>query len=317
MSYRLDRACHLVAICALALLFTTAPPEAEGQAPAGTYEGTESTASILAKIDVSCILIHWKIIGAMVCTRGVDINFCLINQNPNPVGILEAVRRGGSTHLVETAAYLKPLMELPLYGRSSSHTADQGSGTGLQFAEGRAISYVPDLAVGDYLIAKPYGTNVPTPSYISEVDGFGWRTPAVDFLIRPDRLARKRLACSAVPRPFDCAGVWAPWYPRTGFTVHPSEVIASYATALRAAKVASDPLGRIGGGYRFDPRTGHFIQMIRPQLRACVAIGSPFVRLIEAGALSREGAYLFVHFAVFFECEGCLPPLLQGPLPPI
>ena len=93
MNCSLDRPSQAIALSALVLLLVTAPPAAEGQAPPGTYEGTESTVSVLGKLDVSCILIHWKIIGAMVCTRGVDINFCLIYQNPYPVGILEAVRR--------------------------------------------------------------------------------------------------------------------------------------------------------------------------------------------------------------------------------
>jgi hypothetical protein len=68
--------------------------------------------------------------------------------------------------------------------------------------------------------------------------------------------------------------------------------------------------------YPWEPRTGHFIQMIRPVWKTCVSIGTPLVKWAELGSGSTEGAYLFIHFPVFIECNGCLPTILQVPLPP-
>ena len=77
------------------------------------------------------------------------------------------------------------------------------------------------------------------------------------------------------------------------------------------------PVGRIVVGlYPYEPRTGHYLQMIRPTLRACHSIGWPLTRMIETGALSREGAYLFIHFGIFRQCDGCLPTMLVEARPP-
>jgi hypothetical protein len=39
-------------------------------------------------------------------------------------------------------------------------------------------------------------------------------------------------------------------------------------------------------------------------------------RTVETGALSVEGAYLWIHFGVFRECRGCLPVTLAEPRVP-
>ena len=138
-------------------------------------------------------------------------------------------------------------------------------------------------------------------------------------LLHPEQTLKRALlpACSVAPRPTDCAGTWGPWFPRIGFTVHPSEVMASYLTALRGGRVGSSPFGRIVlSRYPYEPRSGHYVQMIRPTRRACVPIGWPLVREIETKALSMHGAYLFIHFGIFRECRGCLPVHLVEPRPP-
>ena len=78
------------------------------------------------------------------------------------------------------------------------------------------------------------------------------------------------------------------------------------------------PIGRIVLGiYPYEPRTGHYMQPIRPQIRACHSIGWPMTRMIESGgALSKEGAYLFIQFSIFRQCDGCLPTMLVEARPP-
>ena len=306
------------AVATIFVALLAATPARAQSLPAGSYENTETQYSVYGRIDISCVLSHWSIIGAMVCTHGFDVHFCFIYQNPYPVGIVESVRRAGTSYLSDAGGYLKGVSKAPLFGKSSSGTTAQGGGQAMQFGESHAFSYVPELALNEYMIAKPRGSMVMMPAYFSELDGFFWRTPGADLTEAPELALAKIVSCAQVPRPNDCAGTWGPWYPRTGFLTHPSEVIAAHLIALRGARVASSPGTRACvGNYPYEPRTGHFVQMIRPVWKPCASIGTPFVRPIETGEGQLEGAYLFVHFGVFFECNGCFPAILQAPLPPI
>lgn len=281
------------------------PASVGAQQAQGTYEASESGYSVMARVDVSCIFRNWMILGGMVCVKGYEVRACLIYQNPYPVGIVESVRQTGGSHLAEGAAYLKGLTKLPLFGQTSSHTPHQGAGSGLQFGESHAFEFIPDLKIGDYMIAKPDGTNQATPAYFSEVDGLMWRSAELNYAVQPLELAKKVVSCAQVPRLSDCAGAWGPWFPYLGFITNSNEVIASNTTALRAARVANAPVARVTvGRYTYQPRTGHFFQPIRPVWKPCFSIGSAFVKPIEAGSLSQEGAYLLIHFGVFVECEG-------------
>lgn len=299
------------------LLTLSGPASAQegkaGSAPA-TYDGTETSIGVLARLDIECIFRNEMILGAMVCTHGFDVRVCLIYQNPYPVGIVESVRRPGTSFLWEAKPFLTLLKGLSLSGESSSHTSEEGSGTGLQFSESHAYESVPDLPVDDFM-AKPSGSLF-VPRYFSEADGFFWRSPEAATAIDPSSLVAGLVACSKIPRLSDCAGVWGPWYPETGFLVHPSEVMSGHVLALRGARVSSHSAIRISNHYQWEPRTGHFVQMIRPVWKTCVSIGTPLVKYAEFGSGSTEGAYLFIHFAVFIECNGCLPTILQAPLPP-
>ncbi len=301
----------------MALILALAVPQEDTIRP---YAGTESLASLTLAIDVSCILRSWRILGVLACpSPNGGVTTCLITENAYPVGILEAVRQPWGTHLVEAAPFFSLFEAIPRFGRTASHTNGAGDGTRLQFAEAHAFEFVPDLAIQNALpLAKPRG-DLFDLSYLSEIDGYFWRTGLADALLAPEEAIGRALlpACSVVPRPSDCAGTWGSWFPRIGFTVHPSEVLASYLTALRAGRVASRPLGRaVLSSYPYEPRTGHYVQMVRPSRRACVPIGSPRGRAIEAGALSLHGAYLFIHFGIFRECRGCLPVHLVEPRPP-
>jgi hypothetical protein len=90
--------------------------------------------------------------------------------------------------------------------------------------------------------------------------------------------------------------------------VRDSEPVAAFVQALRAGRAASRPLGRVVlSPYPFEPRTGHWIQMLAPARRPPVRIGDADVASLERGAGARDGRYLFAHFGLFERCQGCLP----------
>lgn len=302
----------------LALLLALIAPRQDSKLP---YQATENTASMILSIDVTCILRSWRILGVLVCpSPSGGVNTCLITENAYPVGIVEAVRQPYRSHLQEASAFFSLFEGIPRFGLTASHTNGAGDGTKLQFSEAHAFEFVPDLQVATALqLAKPNG-NFFNISYVSEIDGYFWRTGIAETLLHPEQALKRALlpACSVAPTPADCAGTWGPWFPRIGFAVHPSEVMGSYLTALRGGRVASSPLGRIVlSRYPYEPRSGHYVQMVRPSRRACVSIGSPLVRQIEAKALSMHGAYLFLHFGIFRHCQGCVPVHLVEPRPPL
>lgn len=300
----------------LAAQVTRAP--AAQESGAATYEATMNSGALYATVDVECILRTWRITGVFACTHGFDVNVCLIVENAYPSGVLEVVRRPYTTYLAEGEAMLKPFRAGKAFGQTSSHTTDQSMGTALQFTEAHAFGFVPELGFDGSEFAVPSGSTYPVIAYASELDGYSWRTGLADFMAEPFLAMRKVLpSCSTVPEPLTCAWSWGSYFPRIGFVQHPSEVMAGHLLALRAGRVASMPGTRVAlGSYPFEPRTGHYIQMLRPAWRSCTSIGWPLTRMIETAALSPEGAYLFVHFGVFRACNGCFPATLVEPRPP-
>jgi hypothetical protein len=143
-------------------------------------------------------------------------------------------------------------------------------------------------------------------SYVSELDRLAWRSAIPDLLMHPGPSAT---LCDAPPRPRRiCAGPWGNYYPRHGFVVRDSEVMAAYLQALRAGRAASAPIGRVVlQPYPYEPRTGHWIQMVGPGARPAIQIGRPDIAAIERNATARDGRYSFVHWGLFERCAGCLP----------
>lgn len=314
--------------CVLAFLlgiWTLSAPAARAQSLPATYEGTESIAGIYGKIDISCILRTWRITGVFVCTHGFDVNVCVITENAWPSGIVESVRRPFSSYLAEMNGFGSGLAGgekgevLKLFGESSSHAGAQGAdGTALQFSEAHAYEFVPTIDLGGLPLSIPSGSFF-SVSYLSELDGHGWRSGLIDQMMNPALAAAKAVlpACGSAPRAGDCAWNWGTWFPRTGFVVHPSEVMGGYLLALRGGRVAARPFGRVAlSPYSYEPRTGHYVQMLRPMWRSCVSIGWPLTRMIEGGALSKEGAYLLLHYGVFRQCDGCFGAYLVELRPP-
>lgn len=302
----------------LAAILAISLPQGDSKHVPGS---SETLPSLLFSVDVSCILRSWRIVGVDTCaTPHGGVRVCLIVENAYPVGIVESVRQPFATHILEVEPVMKLLGGAPKFGVTSSHTVGAGDGTKLQFSEAHAFEFVPDLLIDTALpLAKPRGEFFAL-SYLSEIDGFFWRTGLAEMLLHPEEAAKKVAlpSCSVLPRPTDCAGTWGSWFPRIGFTTHPSEVMAAHLTSLRAGRVGGAPEGRVVlSRYPFEPRTGHYIQMVRPARRSCVPIGWPLTRLIERNALSLEGIYLFIHFGIFRECRGCYGPVLAGPRVPL
>jgi hypothetical protein len=185
-------------------------------------------------------------------------------------------------------SHLPEFPPFPVRMTTSGHSEQN-----LQFAETRVFTFIPPLSQQmEIPIAAP------TPqymiNYVSELDFEGWRTGLLDLLFTLSK---------------ECAGNWGCYSPRNGFVERPSEVLAAHLQALRAGRVAYDPQGRVVlSHYEYEPRTGHYIQMISPVVRPAVSIGNSQLSKIESGAMSPYGAYLFVQWGLFDECKHCLDP---------
>ncbi len=256
-----------------------------------------SMAAVMGQVDWSVIFRSFRIKGMMFCPKP-----CVLVENAFPVGLLEVSRREFRTDVAE----LKPLME-PFAKKPSSHSdsRDKTEST-LQYAEAHAYEFVPPVDLG--FIAKPAGAPLAL-SYLSEADRWAWRQPMLDWLLHP---VESFTLCDGAAGPIHaCAGSWGNYYPRHGFVTRDSEVMAAYLQALRAARIAGDPaLHAVLKSYPFQPRTGHYVQMVSPVRKSAVKIGDPNIAQIETGAGARDGQYQFVHFGIFEACRGCLPTRL-------
>jgi len=262
---------------------------------AGVGAMGQDSARAAASTDLSLILRTWRVKGVLACPEP-----CLWVENAFPIGLLEVTRRTGSSGLKEFDAVLRRLVPQA----SSSHgDSSDGSESTMQFAEARVYEFVHPWDAN--IIARPERGGIGI-RYVSELDRVAWRSAVPDLFLRPAESAQ---LCDVPPRPVRvCANAWGNYYPRHGFITRDSEVLAAFMQALRAGRAASDPRGRIVLRlYPYEPRTGHWIQMVQPVVRAPVRIGAAELAEIERGALARDGAYLFVHFGLFERCHKCLP----------
>lgn len=257
----------------------------------------EPASTIAARADVSAIFRSWRIKGVLGCPHKGRTRHCLWVENAFPCGIFEVVQRPCASLVAEAQSAVRGL-------RTTG-----GHGGGLRFADARVhtlVPWPPDF-IG-FPIAKPWPSGFRV-NYLSELDPVGWRIDWWDRILRPVPAVGD---CASRPLQPGCAGTWGAYYPRTGFVLDPSEPKAAFLQAVRAGRVASDPAGRVAlSPYPFEPRTGHYLQLVRPVLRPAIPIGSPGA--IDAGAGSRTGSYLFLHLGIFEECRRCLAPRLVGP----
>jgi hypothetical protein len=263
---------------------------------AGQDKGAgKSVADVAGGLDLSVILKTWRVKGVMFCPKP-----CLWVENAYPSGIFEVTRQPFQSSLVGGN----------LFGvsgvTSSSHTdSSDGSASTLQFADSRVYTFIPPIEL-DLVIAKPQGPMFDL-NYVSELDAFAYRTGFIDYVRHPKESG---VLCDLNPSHPACAGRWGNFYPRIGSVIRDGEVLASYLTALRAGRAASDPWGRVViRSYPFEPRVGHYLQMVDPVRRAAVPIGGDLAEL-ERGAGARDGHYVFVHYGIFEACGKCLPARL-------
>jgi hypothetical protein len=284
------------------------------------YEGTLSIAETYGLVDISCILSSWKILGALACpTPEGGVRVCVLVENAYPTGILEVVRQEYRSHYAEMSGVLSAMQPTSVTGRSGSATAKTGGGDALQFSESRVYTFVPDLGLSNSEIplAIPSSQTFQV-DYISELDGWGWRNPLLEKFVAPQSILSNLKSCDQIPDCMNCAGRWGSYFPRVGAVQHTSQVTGAHLQALRGGRVASMPIGRVVlSTYSYEPRTGHYIQMIKPSYRTCISIGSPLIMLWEKAAGSSYGAYAFLHYGIFMACNGCLPPTLEPPREPI
>ena len=251
------------------------------------YEGTVNPAAALARLDVTCLIRTWRVKGVLWCPYKGDYKPCLWVENAYPCGLLEVVRQPMKSHVLSFPS---------LRRGSAGHKENE-----LQYGEARVFTFVPPFGGDtDIPIAAPRQNFM--INYISELDGPGWRTGLLDTLFSR--------GCEPVGR-WGCAN------PRAGFVQQPSEPLAAHLQAIRAGKVAAFPWGRVViQPYPYDPRVGHYLQMLSPAPRACVSIGHPDLASLERGAGSPFGAYLFAHWGIFDVCKRCLPLRYLPPRPP-
>ena len=313
-----------ISVTALAVLLLvpgsqgTAQDSSGDQTPRLPYEGTQTLAGTVPQVDITCILKSWRILGVVVCVLGVTPYTCLYVENAYPSGLIEVERQPLRSHYGELADFLKSFESLRFYGVTSNHTTVAGDGTSGQYSEAKVYTFIPDVGLGnsDIPLAVPNGQTFQV-NYLSELDGFAWRSPLVDFLTNPESILSRSKSCDRMPDLQGCAGTWGSYSPRIGFVNNPSQVMGAYVQALRAGRAASSPWGRVTlGTYGTEPRTGHYIQMLAPSYRTCVSIGTPFVKTVETGAGSQYGAYLFMHYGVFRVCKRCIPVYLTEPSVP-
>jgi hypothetical protein len=258
----------------------------------------EPASTIAARADLGAIFRTWRIKGVLGCPHKGRTRHCLWVENAFPCGIFEVVQRPGASLVADAQPAVRGL-----------RTTGGHGGGGLRFADARVhtlVPWPPDF-IG-FPIAKPWPAGFRV-NYLSELDPIGWRIDWWDRILRPVPVVGD---CATRPLQPGCAGTWGAYYPRTGFVLDPSEPKAAFLQAVRAGRVASDPAGRVTlSPYPFEPRTGHYLQLLRPVLRPAIPIGSPGA--IDAGAGSRSGSYLFLHLGIFEECHRCLAPRLVGP----
>lgn len=283
---------------------------------AQSFEGTESFASMLGKIDVTCILKTWRINGVRVCVKKGKPVACVVVENAYPVGILEAVKHTWSSHLKEFEPVARALSKVTK-SMTSSHGPDGNPTSGLCFFESRAFMFVPRVSSSLPIAVPPHqGFGV---SFVSEADAFEYRRPLVEMFLKAPSILATLPTCDVVwPKSLAaCCGNWGSYYARSGFINHPSSVIAGYVDAMRAGRIASDPPPHVVlGPYPYEPRTGHYVQPVRPKLEPCLKIGSPLLLKVEKGKGSVDQTQLLIHFGVFEECKPCWGARLVEPRMP-
>jgi len=141
-----------------------------------------------------------------------------------------------------------------------------------------------------------------TISYLSEQDKEGWREGCPEKN-NPAAIVGEKAAplCERFGGMLQgvCLGRWGPMYPRTGFSLHASEVVSSAVSAFRAVDVASfkpQPPRRLVAPVFFWPDARFDrLQLVSPVAGRCLAVGEDPV-FWEEGTRSTDGRYVWIYW---------------------
>lgn len=254
-------------------------------------------------IDYRGILATYRIIGTSQCYIGGTLVKCIKIENAFPCGVFEVVRRRFATRLEDMKETMSD------YAREftkiySSHTPASLPGSNLQFADVHVYTFVP-MSELPVILSSPLPTQL-TLNFLSELAGTYWKDGRNDSLMLGLRGILGWSDCESVTKKKSsvsgCAGSWGSYYPRIGYFSHSNQVRSAFVQALRAGRAANDGMLYPTSGYPFEPRTGHYIQLISPQRTGILTIGYSNIDKIMT---SNDGYYLLMHYGIFRSCPPC------------
>ncbi|MBU0549393.1 MAG: TraU family protein, partial [Candidatus Omnitrophica bacterium] len=193
------------------------------------------------------------------------------------------------------------LAGIPVTSGSSSEAASK---TNTRFAEVHVYSFPFSVNTAAFIpcaslssITLPF----PTIHYISELDSIEWRLGIFEAL-HPKSLLAASLGpiCSVVSpiTPGLCMGYWGPLYPRRGYFIHGSEVVASASLSYRAVSISSLE-GFFGHVVLmplvWSPSERDKLQLLYPLPSGCIKIGQNPATW-EFAKTSFTGKYVWVYW---------------------
>jgi hypothetical protein len=246
--------------------------------------------------------VSFRVLGPCLCGTP-PVPACLRLQYWEPAWLVETVKRPGHTQLgvlVQTLSQIVTSLglafELGGGGAGNVPGADQ---TNLHFNEAHVLPF-PQFFPGpcDQCV-PPDLPEVLQVHYVSEVDPlwrFGVSVPNPVALLGLGRL-----------------GVWAPLYPRVGFSITGSEPVGSGIAAARALDIAHNPTGTApvpevhpvltpSGG------TSPCCQLARPVQTDCFPVGTNPTAW-ETGTVSPAGEYIWLFWRQRTCCVDPATPL--------
>jgi hypothetical protein len=221
---------------------------------------------------------NFAVVGPCLCNQFTP---CVVVSYWEPAWMVETVKIPGSTSLASTLPLLPQVLGIvgsafPLGGGGAGNAPGSGQ-TNLHFNEAHVMTFPlsgPCTGCqGSFAV-----------HYVSEIDPL-WRL-AVGGGALLDLFGLGRL------------GVWAPLYPRIGFSITGSEPVGSGIAAARALDIASSPTGNPTSPEQrvvLQPTTGtsRCCQLALPTQTDCFRVGANPATW-ETGTGSADGTYLWL-----------------------
>ncbi len=279
----------------------------------GVARGEESAMVLAARADLACV--QFETIG--VCRRNTPPFVGIKVRYWQPVLLVETLPRSGETGILEFKGLVTSLGGVSVV-RAALSAGAQGGCPGDIVAGGGAQADTSSLRMNEaHVFGFPFSDALSaaieapcegppdfagTVSYLSEMDAREWRMGEMERH-EPMAVMTQRLApmCDrfGAALPGLCMGNWGSVYPRTGFSVHASEVVASAMAAFRAVDAASfkpQIPRRVIMPVLFWPSVRYDrMQLVSPVTRPCMSIGRD-PGLWDYGARSMNGRYVWIYW---------------------